>query len=47
MEKVLRTKFAAEEKLKVKKLRHEFAVEFKQELAKKESQFEAMVAKER
>ena len=47
MEKVLRMKFAAEEKMKIKRLRHEFATEYKQELAKKESQFEALVAKER
>ena len=47
MERVLRQKFAAEEKAKLKKMRHEFAMEFKQELAKKESQFEALIAKER
>ena len=47
MERVLRQKFAAEERLKIKKLRNEFASEFKTELAKKESHFEAMIAKER
>ena len=34
MEKVLRTKFVAEEKTKIKKMRHELAQEYKQELAK-------------
>ena len=47
MEKVLRLKFAQEERNKVKKIRHEFAQEYKQELAKKESHFEALIAKER
>ena len=41
MEKVLRQKFAAEERIKIKKLRHEFAAEYKTELAKKESHYEA------
>lgn len=47
MDTVLRQKFAAEEKGKIKKMRLEFATEFKLELAKKESQFEALLAKER
>ena len=47
MEKVLRQKFAAVERMKIKKLRHEFAMEYKTELAKKESHFEAIIAKER
>lgn len=47
MERVLRQKFSAEERMKVKKLRHEFATEYKNELAKRESHFEAMLAKER
>ena len=47
MEKVLRLKFAQEERTKIKKLRHEFASEYKQELAKKESHYEALIAKER
>ena len=47
MEKVLRQKFAAEERMKIKKIRHEFAQEYKTELAKKESHYEAILAKER
>ena len=47
MERVLRQKFAAEERMKIKRLRHEIATEFKTELAKKESHFEALIAKER
>ena len=37
----------AEERAKVKKLRHELGLEQKQELAKTESHFEAIIAKER
>jgi len=47
MERVLKQKFQAEERMKVKKLRQEFATEHKVELAKRESHFEAMLAKER
>ena len=47
MEKVLRQKFAAEERMKIKKIKHEFAQEYKTELAKKESHYEAILAKER
>ena len=47
MEKVLRQKFAAEERMKVKRIRHEIETEYKTELAKKESHYEAIIAKER
>ena len=47
MERVLRQKFNAEEKVKIKKIRAEFAAEYKAELAKKDSHYEALIAKEK
>ena len=47
MESVLRQKFAAEEKNKMRKAKAEFAAEYKVELSKKESHYEALLAKER
>lgn len=47
MERVLRQKFSAEERIKVKRMRQELETEYKTELAKKESHYEAMIAKER
>ena len=47
MEGVLRQKFAAEERTKIRKFRQECAAEYKAELSKKDSQYEALLAKER